>query len=145
MGTKQVRDHYAALLDLAIVKLFCAAGLPPRLADYPEYKEVIRLAALAGRYYEPAGRTILMDNHIMSEQERVRGLQITFLQTQTRLTLSWDGGDVKSGEYFYTFHANNADGRSFLLEGLECTKVSHTAEWIAESAVQVNLLDGILL
>ncbi|KAJ7030652.1 hypothetical protein C8F04DRAFT_1186689 [Mycena alexandri] len=36
-GTKQVRERNFALLDLAIVKLFAAAGLPPRLADYPEY------------------------------------------------------------------------------------------------------------
>ncbi|KAJ7041752.1 ribonuclease H-like domain-containing protein [Mycena alexandri] len=130
-GTKQVRERNFALLDLAIVKLFAAAGLPPRLADYPEYKDVLRLAAIAGPHYIPAGRTILMDNHIMSEQERVRCLQIDFLQTQTRLTVSFDGGDVRSGEYFYTVHANTAEGRSFILEGHECTTVSHTAQWMA--------------
>ncbi|KAJ7496082.1 ribonuclease H-like domain-containing protein [Mycena galericulata] len=145
LGTKQVCERFAAELDLAIVKLFCAAGLPPRLADYPEYKEVLRLAALAGRYYVPAGRTVLMDNHIMSEQERVRGLQITFLRTQRRLSISWDGGDLKSGEYFYTFHANTPEGRSFLLEGLECTSVSHTAEWLAGSVIDVMKVVGIEL
>ncbi|KAJ7142789.1 hypothetical protein C8R44DRAFT_726119 [Mycena epipterygia] len=122
-GAKQMREHWAAMLDLAIVKLFAAAGLPPRLADYPEYKEVLRLAVLAGPHYVPAGRTILMDNHIMSEQERVRGLQIAFLQTQTRLAVSFDGGDLISGEYFYTVHANTAEGRSFLLEVSEVDKV----------------------
>ncbi|KAJ6597336.1 ribonuclease H-like domain-containing protein [Mycena sp. CBHHK59/15] len=78
-----------------------------------------------------------MDNHIMSEQERVRGLQIVFLKTQTRLTLPFDGGAVRRGEYFYTFHANTADGRSFLLEGLDCTGVSHTAQWMAKAAMEV--------
>jgi hypothetical protein len=140
IGTKQVHDHSAALLDLAIVKLFCAAGLAPRLADYPEWKEVLHLAALAGRYYVPAGRTILMDNHIMSEQERVRGLQIVLLQRERRLTVSFDGGDLRSGEYFYTVHANTADGRSFLLEGIECTGVSHTAEWMANSVMEVSFI-----
>ncbi|KAJ7818920.1 ribonuclease H-like domain-containing protein [Mycena leptocephala] len=143
VGTKQVHDHSAALLDLAIVKLFCAAGLAPRLADYPEWKEVLHLAALAGRYYVPAGRTILMDNHIMSEQERVRGLQIALLQRERRLTVSFDGGDLRSGEYFYTVHANTADGRSFLLEGIECTGVSHTAEWMANSVMEVMETVGV--
>ncbi|KAJ6573706.1 hypothetical protein B0H10DRAFT_2199338 [Mycena sp. CBHHK59/15] len=78
-----------------------------------------------------------MDNHIMSEQEGVRGLQIVFLKTQTRLTLPFDGGAVRRGEYFYTFHANTADGRSFLLEGLDCTGVSHTAQWMAKAAMEV--------
>ncbi|KAJ6478784.1 hypothetical protein C8R47DRAFT_983726 [Mycena vitilis] len=142
-GAKQVQAHSGALLDLAIVKLFCAAGLPPNLADYPEYKEVLRLAALAGRYYEPAGRTILMDNHIMSEQEHVRGQQIAFLRTQRRLTLSFDGGDVRLGEAFYTFHASNADGRSFLLEGLECTGVPHTAQWMANAAKEAMAPIGV--
>ncbi|KAJ7606344.1 ribonuclease H-like domain-containing protein [Mycena polygramma] len=142
-GAKQVQQHSGALLDLAIVKLFCAAGLPPNLADYPEYKEVLRLAALAGRYYEPAGRTILMDNHIMSEQEHVRNQQIAYLRTQTRLTLSFDGGDVRLGETLYTFHASNADGRSFLLEGLECTGVPHTAQWMANAATEAMAPIGV--
>ncbi|KAJ6501823.1 ribonuclease H-like domain-containing protein, partial [Mycena vulgaris] len=142
-ATKQLRDRYAALLDLAIVKLFAAAALPPRLADYPEYKEVFRLAPLAGRHYVPAGRTILMDNHIMSEQERVRALQLEFLQTQTRLSISCDGGDLRSGEYFYTIHASTPNGRSFILEGFECTNVSHTAEWIADTVMEAMRPIGI--
>ncbi|KAJ7620470.1 ribonuclease H-like domain-containing protein, partial [Mycena rosella] len=142
-GSKQVRERNAALLDLAVVKLFCAAGLPPRLADYPEYKEVFRLAALAGPRYVPAGRTILIDNHIMSEQERVRALQIAFLKTQTRLSVSCDGGDLRSGEYFYTIHASTPEGRSFLLEGVECTDVSHTAQWIADTVMEAMRPIGI--
>ncbi|KAJ7033550.1 ribonuclease H-like domain-containing protein [Mycena alexandri] len=142
-GAKQVRERYAALLDLAIVKLFSAAGLPPRLADYPEYKDVFRLAPLAGPHYVPAGRTILMDNHIMSEQERVRGLQLAYLKTQTRLSVSTDGGDIRCGENFYTVHASTSEGRSFILEGIECTLVSHTAEWIADTVMEVMKTVGI--
>ncbi|KAJ7482891.1 ribonuclease H-like domain-containing protein [Mycena galericulata] len=144
-GAKRVHDHYSALLDLAIVKVFAAAGLPPRLADYPEYKEIFRLAALAGRNYVPAGRTVLMDNHIMSEQERVRALQIAYLQTQTRLSVSYDGGDLRSGEDFYTVHANTAEGRSFLLEGFECTTVSHTADWMSQMVLGVMKTVGLKL
>ncbi|KAJ7435596.1 ribonuclease H-like domain-containing protein [Mycena galericulata] len=142
-GAKQVREHHGALLDLAIVKLFSAAGLPPRLADYPEWKELLLRAAYAGPRYIPAGRTILMDNHVMSEQERVRGLQIAYLKTQRRLNISADGGDLRSGETFYTVHASTHEGRSFLLEGVECTLVSHTAEWIADMMMEVMQGVGI--
>ncbi|KAJ6542163.1 ribonuclease H-like domain-containing protein [Mycena vulgaris] len=142
-ATKQLRDRYAALLDLAIVKLFAAAALPPRLADYPEYKEVFRLAPLAERHYVPAGRTILMNNHIMSDQERVRALKLIFLQTQIRLSISCDGGDLRSGEYFYTIHASTPDGRSFILEGFECMNVSHTADWIADTVKEAMQPIGI--
>ncbi|KAJ7810560.1 ribonuclease H-like domain-containing protein [Mycena leptocephala] len=125
-GTKQVREHFTALLDLAVVKLFSAAGLPPAVADYPEWKEVFRLAVLTGPRYTPAGRTILMDNHVMSEQECVRGLQLSYLRTQTRLTVSFDGGDVRRGENFYTVHASTCDGA-----------LSHTAEWMADMVMDV--------
>ncbi|KAJ6517150.1 hypothetical protein DFH09DRAFT_1099002 [Mycena vulgaris] len=135
-ATKQLRDRYAALLDLAIVKLFAAAALPPRLANYPEYKEVVQLAPLAGHHCVPPGRTILMGNHIMSEQERVRALQLAFLQTQTRLSISCDGRDLRSGDYFYTIHMSTPDGLSFILEGFERTNISHKAEWIADTAMR---------
>ncbi|KAJ7078626.1 ribonuclease H-like domain-containing protein, partial [Mycena crocata] len=130
-GEKQVREYHAAKLDLAIVNLFSAAGLPPSLADYPEYKDVFNR------------RTILIDNHIMSEQERVRAAQIAFLKTQQHLAVSFDGGDLEGGEYFYTVTASTADGCSFLLEGFECTKVSHTAEWMADMVLKVMKTVGV--
>lgn len=79
----------------------------------------------------------------MTEQEHVRGLQIAYLKTQMRLTVSFDGGDLRSGEYFYTVHANTAEGRSFLLEGLECTGVSHTAKWMADALMEVSLAHDV--
>ncbi|KAJ7478934.1 hypothetical protein FB451DRAFT_1338656 [Mycena latifolia] len=106
-ATKQMRERNGTLMDLAIVKFYAAAGLPARLADYDEWKEIFRLAPLIGPHYVPAGRTILIDNHIMSEQERVRALQISFLKTQTRLSVSCDGGDIR-------VHASTPEGRSFI-------------------------------
>ncbi|KAJ7458998.1 ribonuclease H-like domain-containing protein [Mycena latifolia] len=142
-ATKQMRERNGALMDLAIVKFYAAAGLPARLADYDEWKEIFRLAPLIGPHYVPAGRTILMDNHIMSEQERVRALQISFLKTQTRLSVSCDGGDIRSGEYFYSVHASTPEGRSFIVEGFECTNISHTAEFIANMVMEAVQPIGI--
>ncbi|KAJ7758880.1 ribonuclease H-like domain-containing protein [Mycena maculata] len=79
----------------------------------------------------------------MSEQERVRGMQLAFLKTQIRLSVSFDGGDVGCGEDFYTVHANTSDGRSFLLEGFECTGVSHTTNWLAGVVLGVMKTVGI--
>ncbi|KAJ7213203.1 ribonuclease H-like domain-containing protein [Mycena rebaudengoi] len=143
VGAEQVRQRKFALADLAIVKLVCAAALPPSIADYPEWKEVIHRVAMAGPHYKPVGRTILLDNHIMSEQERVRGLQIAFLRTQENLALTFDAGDLVGGEAFMSYHASTSDGRSFLLDGIECTRVSHTGVWIAETAMRVVAPIGI--
>ncbi|KAJ7077040.1 hypothetical protein C8R44DRAFT_896418 [Mycena epipterygia] len=119
---------------------FFGYSLPPGfLLDSqitPSTKTSSVLLLLWDPRYVPAGRTILMDNHVMSEQERVRALQIKFLKTQTRLSVSTDGGDVRCGENFYSVHATTAEGRSFLLEGFECTNVSHTAEWITDMVME---------
>lgn len=129
--------HTANLLDLAIVKLFCAGGIAPQNVDLPEWKEIFRI--LIPRYV-PASRTRLMDNHIMSEQERVRVIQLADLQTQHYLTLTFDGGVLRSGEYFFSFHATTSDDRVMLLELRECSRVSHTAEFISKAALEVKSL-----
>ena len=79
-----------------------------------------------------------MGNHVMSEQEHVRCLQLAFLKTQTRLNVSFDGGDTRGGQDFYTVHASTSEGRTFILEGFECTNVSHTSEWMAGRVLDVN-------
>jgi len=123
-------------LDLAVVKLICVARLPPSLVDLDEWKE---LFALQTPSYHPASRTTLMENQIMSEQEHVRKSQIAILETKNRLSLSFDGGSIRSGESLYTVHATTAEERrAMLLEGQECTSVSHTGAWIAELVLRVR-------
>jgi hypothetical protein len=120
-------------LDLAVVKLICVARLPPSLDEWKE------LFALQTPSYHPASRTKLMENQIMSEQEHVRKSQIAILETKDRLSLSFDGGSIRSGESLYTVHATTAEERrAMLLEGQECTSVSHTGAWIAELVLRVR-------
>lgn len=122
-------------LDFAILKLVCVAGMAPAILDLPEWKEVFHIAIPS---YHPVSRTTMMDNHIPSEQERVRGLQIEYLQTQTRMTSTFDGGSLRNGESFYTIHVTTAERRVMLVEVQECTRVSHTADWIADVVTRVS-------
>lgn len=128
-------------LDLAIIKFFCSARLPPAIVDSKEWKELFKLQTSS---YQPASSTRLMEDHIMSEQERVRQLDIAYLRTQRRITISFDGGDTRASDAFYTVHATAQDNqhvrgrRVILLEGQECTTVSHTGEWIAEFVLRVG-------
>ncbi|KAF7350324.1 hypothetical protein MVEN_01336900 [Mycena venus] len=126
-AAQQVRAHHSAQLDLSIVKLFAAAGLPPRLADYPEWKDTLHLAALAGPRYIPCWS---YHPHGQSYHEHVSVFRLT--------------GEMRAvGENFYTVHASTPEGRSFLLEGVECTLVSHTAEWMADMVISVMGTVGI--
>ncbi|KAF8139762.1 hypothetical protein EV363DRAFT_1497650, partial [Boletus edulis] len=55
-------------LDHAVVKLLCAAALPPTLVDYPEWKDIFSIANTA---YKPACSTVIADAHIPTEAARV--------------------------------------------------------------------------
>jgi hypothetical protein len=82
----------------------------------------------------------LLDDHIMGEQERVRKLQFEYLQNETRISFSYDGGSTRGGDSFYTVHATTQSRRVMLLEGRECTSESHTGEWIANMVLRVRCL-----
>lgn len=109
--------HTAHLLDLAILKLFCVACLPPTFVDYPEWKDLFHVST---PNYTPASRTHLMDDCIMSKQERVQGLQIAELKGEDRLTCSFDGGSIWGGDSFYMVHVMTPAQCVMLLEGQEC-------------------------
>lgn len=133
----QGRRETSNALDLAILKLFCCARIPPAVVDLQEWKDLFQVTHPS---YKPASRTRLMDEHIMSEQERVRQLQVAELRTQTNLTCSFDGGSTRGGDSFYTVHATTSTRKVSLLEGQECTRESHTGEWIAEFVLRVSHL-----
>ena len=131
----QGRQKTHNALDLAIVKFFCVARIPPAIADLDVWKNLFRIPLPS---YVPASRTRLMDDHIMSEQERVRQLQLQHLKTQRHISISFDGGALRSGESFYTVHATTVARDVMLLEGQDGTSEAHTGVWIAELVLQVS-------
>jgi len=131
----QGRQKIHRALDLAIVKFFCVAWIPPAIADLDVWKDMLRISLPS---YVPASRTRLMDNHIMSEQERVRQLQLDHLKAQHHISISFDGGALRSGESLYTVHATTVARDVMLLEGQDGTRESHTGVWIAELVLRVS-------
>ncbi|KAH6909669.1 ribonuclease H-like domain-containing protein [Coprinopsis sp. MPI-PUGE-AT-0042] len=129
-GRKRIHSQ----LDLAVVRLFCASRLPPNLAGTQEWKNLLKITCPS---YTPASRTKLNDVHIQSEAARIQELQYKMLKKECYISISFDGGSIRSGESVYTVHATTQDGRVMLLEGQECTRVSHTGEWIADVVLRV--------
>ncbi|KAL0952524.1 hypothetical protein HGRIS_006785 [Hohenbuehelia grisea] len=120
-------------LDLAIVILFCVAGLPPFLISRQEFLDVLYLA---DKTYAPPTGDRLESKLIPNEQEFVRAEQIKHLQTEENLTMSYDGGTTTGKEAFFTFHVSTESDEVSLMEGIEATAVSHTAKWIASQALE---------
>ena len=124
-----------AAIDLAVVKYICVSRTPPLAVDLPEWKDIFSIQTPS---YQPASRTTLMDNHIMSEQEHVRSLNVAFLKKQERVSISFDGGTLRSGASVYTVHATPEGGDPILLIGRDATGVSHTGPYIASIAEDVS-------
>jgi hypothetical protein len=125
-------------MDLAIVKLICAGGLPPHIVDYKEWKDML---AIANKAYHPSSSTTIADNHIPKEAAKVRDTVIDFLKSNFNLTVSFDGGGTKRQQSVYTIHFTTPDGHSFLIRGEECSDESHTGEFIAQMVLKaVDLL-----
>jgi hypothetical protein len=64
---------------------------------------------------------------------------IAKLKQEHNLTCSFDGGSTWGGDSFYTMHATTPAQHVMLLEGWECTKESHTGQWIADFVISVRL------
>jgi hypothetical protein len=121
-------------LDLAVVQLFCVAGLPTNLAAWQEWKNLL---AITDPSYRPASRDTLEYEHIPGEQEHVKEVQIAYLKTQDDLTISFDGGTSRGKQSFWTVHVTTAARQVYFVEGREATSVSHTAVWIKGLVMEV--------
>lgn len=131
-----VKQRQAAA-DLAVVKLFCAAGLPTYLATYPEWHALLTTLCPT---YKPADRTKLEEVHIVSEAACVRNKTLDILRAGKDLTLSYDGGTSRGRESFWTIHVSTSDHRVYFMEGREATRESHTGEWIRNVVSAVRMV-----
>jgi hypothetical protein len=122
-------------LNHAIVRLICAAALPPAIADRPEFKKIFELTVPS---YTPPSSSKLSNSLIPSEASFVRGKQLEFLKAQTHLTISFDGATIRRPQSIYTVHIWTPDRRVFLVEGHEASGESHTAEHILELLCTVS-------
>ncbi|KAG6884424.1 hypothetical protein C0992_006351 [Termitomyces sp. T32_za158] len=117
-------------LDLAIVKLVCAAGLSTSIVERPEWLEVLRLA---DPMYTPASRGKIEDEQIFSEVAAVRIKQIETLKKEMNLTISYNGGTARGRDAFWTVHISTEDRRVFFMQGRNAT------------LIQLRILFGLLI
>lgn len=124
-GRKELKE----ILDNDVVMLVCVAGLPPRIADLPQWRTLLNHATRG--LYKPASKDVLRDNHIPATASWVRKKQMEYLKTQWNLTGTYDGSTTRRPQSIYTFHVTDSHRRTFLIEGDESSTVSHTAEYIS--------------
>ncbi|KAG8780425.1 hypothetical protein FRC12_023055, partial [Ceratobasidium sp. 428] len=66
---KQGTLNEKSRIDLAVVRLICAAGIPPRILSLPEWDNLIRAVAPKLRNYESPSVTTLADKLIPAEAQ----------------------------------------------------------------------------
>lgn len=124
-GKLELKDR----INLAIVRLICAAGIPPRIADYPEWKTLFSTINPKSSYTPPSATT-LRDRLIPGEAARVKLAMRDFLKTETNLSISFDGL-THGSQPVYTVHVITPDRRVFLYVA-DVFYGSHDAEYLMD-------------
>ncbi|OBZ75404.1 hypothetical protein A0H81_04594 [Grifola frondosa] len=128
------RKQLKLRLDHAILKFLCVHGIAPHVVDSLEWKEIYEIA---NSRYHPVSSTTLADAQIPQEAEYVRSIQVKYLCTKINLTISYDGGALRSRQPFYTVHVSTAEREIFFVKGHPGKGESHTAEWIKKLLLEV--------
>jgi hypothetical protein len=136
MAKKEGKQLRHRKLDLAVVKLFCVAGLATDISDLNEWKDVLYIADPS---YHPPSRARLEEELIIGEAEEIQERQLAYLRTQENLTVSCDGGTTRNQEAFWTTHISSMERRVYMMEMREATHESHTAVWIKRNVLEVCL------
>ncbi|EJD33382.1 hypothetical protein AURDEDRAFT_177535 [Auricularia subglabra TFB-10046 SS5] len=130
----------AAILH-AILSFFCAALIPPVVADLPEWKHLF--VVLESRV-KPVCSTTISDIQLVHESAHALEQSVEHLRTLHNLTLTLDGGTTRAPTSLYTFHVTTPKFRdSHLILGLEDSGESHTAEWVRTAILDVMRSIGI--
>lgn len=128
------------LVHHAVLKFFCAALLPPSVADLDEWKALI--AAMDCKV-PPVSSTTISDIQLVHESAHALQQSLNTLKECYNLTLTMDGGSTRAPVSIYTIHVTTAVGReSHLISGVEDSGQSHTAEWCENAALEVRSHNG---
>jgi hypothetical protein len=95
---KRKADH-EEVINLAIIRFICAAGLPTHIVSYQEWTDLLNLLCPS---YHPPNRSKLEDDLIVSEANKVRRNILTELRNQWNLTISFDGGTSRGRDSYWT-------------------------------------------
>lgn len=137
-ASKTGRARKNALANLKLVIFICTAGICTYTVERKSFRDFVH--TLDSGYNLPH-REQLETEMIPGEAARIRRLQLIELEGKRNLTVSFDGGTSTGREAFWTVHVSTAEGRKvYLLDAKEATSVSHTAEWIKDTVLEVCLI-----
>ncbi|KAF8597170.1 hypothetical protein BDV93DRAFT_569692, partial [Ceratobasidium sp. AG-I] len=116
--------------NLSIVRLLCASGTPPRIADSLEWRNMcqIFISTRPGNRYTPPSTSTLRDKLIPAEAAQVTLNCRRILRDERNITLSFDGL-TKGKQSLYTVHAITGDRLVFLYKG-DVFRGSHNSNYI---------------
>lgn len=136
MAKRLGKEERHTRLNLAIVRLFCARGLPTFLAESEEWTDVFYIADPT---YSPPSREMLEYKLIPAEQVWVIAQQTALLQKEENLTISYDGGTKGRGQAFWTIHVSTPSRKVYFVQGVEAAGESHTGIWIRDLVLKVRV------
>lgn len=137
-ASKQGRQEVQTRYNHAILRLFCAAGLPPSVLNYSEWDAQL---AISNPFLKAVHGTTLSDIQIPKEAAFVTKESIRKLKGKRNLTISFDGATTRSAESIYTVHITTPDTReAHLITGDSASGVSHTGKHLFELLLRVSPL-----
>lgn len=111
------------------MRLICVAGIPPRIANYPEWKNLF-IAINPKISYSPPSWSTLRDHLIPAEAAKVFLAMQSYLETETNLTISFDGL-TQGSQPVYTLHIITSLRRVFLYKA-DVFYGSHDAAYLLD-------------
>lgn len=130
----QGQQNLKAKADKVLMLLLVCNGLPPTVIDSAEFK---RYSEILNSQYIPPSSTTMNDSLIPVEAARTELEVVRFLKKQRNLTISFDGGKIRKPVALYTVHITTADRRTFLMDIDNASKLSHTGNYVFETANRV--------
>jgi hypothetical protein len=133
-----VREGRKALQDRAthaLLLFITCCGVPPKVVDSLEFKNFV---SVLNSDYSPPSETTLSDRYIPDEAANVDTATIAYLKTCRNLTITFDGGKLRSANGLYSVHVTTPDRRTFCMTLDDASRLSHTGEYIAELLERVS-------
>ena len=89
-----------------MIKFICTAGLPTHIVSYQEWTDLLTLLCPS---YRPPSQSMLEDDLIVSEANKVRRNILNQLKNLWNLTISFDGGTSRGRDSYWTIHVSTED------------------------------------
>ncbi|TBU55402.1 ribonuclease H-like domain-containing protein [Dichomitus squalens] len=136
LGREELRQR----IDFRIMKLVCIRNIVPSVVDSKEWKDMWRDG---NAKYQPTSSSTFINSHIPAEAAQIRTLQVELLKKLINLTLTYDGGTINRPQSVYTIHITTPDRRVYFIDGDECSKERHTAEYLEKLIFEIMSEIGI--